>query len=142
MKVPSVNRSALLRSLCLTVLCSYLLVFAGEPAKPAQNAADPNAQAAALPAESAGMKGYIDPKTREIIQPTPALQTVESVPVENMLSTSAEGLKEVRSEGRAGGYRMDLKGRFRSAMVVTVDAQGNQVVTCDEAPVVPPAEEQ
>ncbi len=131
MKVTSVNRSVLLRALCLTAFCFCLQVVAGEPTKPVQDqSTDQTPQANALPAGSAGKKGYVDPKTREIVNPTPAMQVAESVPVDHMLSTSSEGLKQVQNEARPGGYRMDLKGRFSSAMMVSVDAQGNQVVGC------------
>lgn len=133
MKVTSVNRSAMLRALCLTALCLCLFVVAGEPTAPTQDpTADQKTQTTTLPAGTAGMKGYVNPETKEILSPTPAMQVTESVPVDHMLSTSAEGLKQVQSSARPGGIRMDLKGRFRSAMTVTVDAQGNQVVGCGD----------
>lgn len=131
--------STLLRLLSLSAFFLCLITIAGEPAKPAksnqpQEPTQVSASAeAALPEASAGMKGYIDPKTRQIVTPTPAVQATEPVSVDSPMSTSHEGLKEERSEARPGGYLMNLKGRFNSAMVVTVDADGNTVVGCDNA---------
>lgn len=45
-----------------------------------------------------------------------------------MVSRSTEGLKEEAMAN--GGYSVDLKGRFMSAMVITVDEQGEVQTEC------------
>jgi hypothetical protein len=46
------------------------------------------------------------------------------------LSTSSEGLVEVKSTAPGGGYMVDLQGRFQNAMTLQVDENGNTTAPC------------
>ena len=75
----------------------------------------------ATPAGAAGAKVALDQSTGQLVVPPPATasRVVPSARVD-ALSTSHEGLVAVRGVSRAGGVMVDLKGRFRSAVVATV----------------------
>jgi hypothetical protein len=63
-----------------------------------------------------GMMGHVDPETGKI-RPTPpkgAVPPPQTPEEKNAVSTSGEGLKEVPSQGPAGGKKVDLKGRFQN----------------------------
>jgi hypothetical protein len=46
------------------------------------------------------------------------------------LSTSSEGLIEVKSPVAGGGYTVELQGRFQNAMMIQVDQNGNATAPC------------
>jgi len=50
------------------------------------------------------------------------------------VSTSSEGLVEAKNPVAAGGYKMDLQGRFQNAVTATVDANGNLTAPCVSGP--------
>jgi hypothetical protein len=66
-----------------------------------------------------GMRVYIDPKTGEPTTPPPGA-AVEAAPA--VQQRSGEGLVEEPAPG--GGVMMDLKGRFKTPLGVTVDPDG------------------
>jgi hypothetical protein len=63
-----------------------------------------------------GMMGHVDPVTGKIRSTPPkgAVPPPQTPEEKNAVSTSDEGLKEVPSEGPAGGKKVDLKGRFQN----------------------------
>jgi hypothetical protein len=75
--------------------------------------------ASVQPGAAPGMRVYIDPKTGEPTAPPPGA-AVESAPA--VQQRSGEGLVEEPAPG--GGVMMDLKGRFKTPLVVTVDPDG------------------
>ena len=76
-----------------------------------------------------GFRAYVDPQTGELA--APPVGAVTAVPeVTGALNTSTEGLMEVPGTTSAGGMTVDLRGRFRSTMVSTVDAAGRTVTRC------------
>ena len=75
--------------------------------------------APAPPAASSGMRVYVDPKTGEPTAPPPNA-AVESAPA--VQQRSGEGLVEEPAPG--GGVMMDLKGRFKTPLAVTVGPDG------------------
>jgi hypothetical protein len=78
------------------------------------------------PEGAPGMRVYVDPETGRFEQEPPRGRPPLSLSPQarEALSTSHEGLAEVPSKGPAGGFKLNLKGRFRSPLFVTVDAHG------------------
>lgn len=80
---------------------------------------------------SAGITVYKDPKTGRFV-PVPQEGAAElSKALGDALSTSQEGLVEVPAPG--GGFMVDLRGRFQSATMATVAADGTVTVHCGES---------
>jgi hypothetical protein len=75
--------------------------------------------ASAPPAAAPGMRVYIDPKTGEPTTPPPGA-AVEAAPA--VQQRSGEGLVEETLPG--GGVKVDLQGRFKTPLVVTVGPDG------------------
>jgi hypothetical protein len=80
---------------------------------------------------------FIDPATGRIISQQEAAEIGQAIPLSaglaNALSRSSDGLYEV--PGPDGGWMVDLHGRFRSATVATIDADGSlRVGRVDSAP--------
>lgn len=84
-------------------------------------AAQPDAPERALP-----MTIYVDPQTGAFLkEPTPGHLPLQVSPqLQNALSTSHEGLVETPSSVPGGGVKLDLKGRFQSPLIVTIDVDG------------------
>jgi hypothetical protein len=94
----------------------------------------PAAQAVVVPDAAVGASViHIDPRTGEL-RSSPA----EGAPVDpslvippdmrNALSTSSDGLVQVPHPGPAGGFMLDLHGRFRSVTAATIGADGIPVI--------------
>lgn len=67
----------------------------------------------------AGMRAYVDPRTGRLLSEPPAGR---QVPPSDPASTSTEGLVETPLPH--GGVMLDVRGRFQSPLVATVDADG------------------
>lgn len=94
---------------------------------PSSSAASGNAKS---PAFAAGQILTLDESGK--ISPR-ALRTIDlAAGLGEALSTSSEGLVEVRNTGAGGGYTVDLQGRFQNAMTIVVDENGKTI----EAPCV------
>ena len=77
------------------------------------------------PGESGALRVYIDPETGEYTTPpAPEVPAARKLPSPAALSTSHEGLEEQPSPVPGGGTLVDLKGRFRSPLVATIDSNG------------------
>lgn len=88
---------------------------------------------------AADVKVHIDPVTRRIIPP-PA-QAVPDPTLKAQFPSSHEGLIEERVTGPAGGFKVNARGRFRSAVTLRVGPDGKRVVACmDDASETPPTE--
>jgi len=70
------------------------------------------------------MRIYRDPVTGELGDPPAEAPAQVSLPPDDALSTSSEGLVETPSPGPGGGVMVDLQGRFRSPLIATQDAEG------------------
>ena len=83
------------------------------------------------PAESSGMKVYIDPETGEFLDSPPEKLPAEIQRAdEEAISTSHEGLEEIKVDKPGGGVMIDLKGRFQHYQNATTDADGNITIRC------------
>jgi hypothetical protein len=76
-----------------------------------------------------GMKAYRDPVTGERVGP-PARAVPSSAPQPSSLSRSHTGLEVVPTGTAAGGFRVDLQGRFRSSLVATKQPDGRVSTRC------------
>ncbi|MEA2953236.1 MAG: hypothetical protein QOD40_1276 [Alphaproteobacteria bacterium] len=81
---------------------------------------------AGIPEGAAGLTVHIDPQTGKILRErAPNTVPLQLSPREqNSLNTSHEGLVQVPNSAPGGGVKLDLKGRFQSPLVVTIDANG------------------
>jgi hypothetical protein len=79
---------------------------------------------------TAGMRLYVDPDTKQIIDSPVAQPTADGIEsLQSLFNTSHVGLVEV--EGPVGGGKMvDLKGRFQHAYTAAIDASGNLSAGC------------
>jgi hypothetical protein len=93
---------------------------AGTPASASQDV---------TPQPVGGMKAYRDPVTGERVGPPPAA-VPPSAPQPSALSRSHTGLEAVPTGTAAGGFRVDLHGRFRSSLVATKRPDGTVSTRC------------
>jgi hypothetical protein len=70
------------------------------------------------------MRIYRDPVTGELGDLPAEAPAQVSLPPDDTLSTSSEGLVETPSPVPGGGVMVDLQGRFRSPLIATQDAEG------------------
>ena len=77
------------------------------------------------PAGRAGSWVQVDPQTGQRV---PSQGRTVAIPPSAAFSSSHSGLVEVPAP--AGGMMIDLQGRFRSAAIATVDADGHARVNC------------
>ena len=79
------------------------------------------------PGTASGMKVFIDPQTGAFLQEPPTTGTpLELSPEDrNRFSTSHQGLVEEQNPVPGGGVRLDLQGRFRNPLTVTIGPDGN-----------------
>lgn len=100
-------------------------------------------RAAAPPSGNAHSQAYRDPETGRWTAPPP--EVVEGHGPQRLsaaTSTTAEGLTEESLEGPRGGVRVNLRGRFRSALVADRDPAGRVQVGCGVSPgAIPAADE-
>ncbi len=83
--------------------------------------------------QTKGYKATVDPITGEFTVPPPAAAIpgiFGAPPPARSLATSHEGLVPVPGTTRGGGWVVDLKGRFRSAVVATVSPDGPLTTRC------------
>jgi len=122
-----------LAAVVIVAACAFFLIPSGavdDHAVPAEAG-----EAGASMAPQSGYVVHFDPATGKIVEPS-----IDSAPVEfpadwqNALSTSAEGLVEEPSPVEGGGVMVDLRGRFRSAMVAVVDEDGKVTAPCVSDP--------
>jgi hypothetical protein len=87
-----------------------------------------NDSQAIQPAASAGLRVHVDPRTGRIVPP-PKNAAPDPVAKE-MFKSSHEGLVEERGTTAAGGFKVDARGRFRSAVTVSIGPDGRPVMNC------------
>jgi hypothetical protein len=73
---------------------------------------------------AAGMRIYRDPETGELGDPPAEAPAQVTLPPDDPLSTSSEGLVQTPSPVPGGGVMLHLQGRFRSPLIATQDAEG------------------
>jgi hypothetical protein len=128
MNMNSFHRS--LTGLLLLIASACVLILAG----PRTNSKTP----ASAPSDAegtrhaAGLKVHLDPATGRIVPP-PA-NPPPDVAVPQQFRSSLEGLVEERGTTAAGGFKVDARGRFRSAITVRLGPDGKTVVNCIEPP--------
>ena len=107
----------------------HTVLFAAILALPVAAGGDRNQTAPSTPAPafSQGLVVNIDPSGKLV----PGAQTTDlRAGLGEALSTSSEGLVEVKSPVAGGGVMVNLEGRFQSAMVIETDANGNVTAPC------------
>ncbi|MCP4653798.1 MAG: hypothetical protein GY856_00115 [bacterium] len=94
-------------------------------------AESPREEPASETPAASGLRAYIDPETGELVS-VPSLQQVEALSksLEQTLSRSSEGLEPF--ELSLGGRGVHLRGRFQSALVVRLEADGGLEFSCVE----------
>ena len=100
------------------------LALARPGKKPGAHQAAPSAPTAA-PVVAAGLKVQIDPVTHRIVPPPAKLAPDPAA--QQLFNSSHEGLVEVPGTTAAGGFKVDLQGRFQSAVTVSVGPDGKPV---------------
>jgi hypothetical protein len=85
-------------------------------------------QAAGAVEGAADMRIYRNPVTGELGGPPAEAPDQVSLPPDDALSTSSEGLVETPSPVPGGGSMVDLQGRFRSPLTATQDAEGKVMI--------------
>ena len=80
------------------------------------------------------LRAYLDPVTGQWVTPPPGLRRplILGARTKAALATSHDGL--FQEELPSGGYKVDLQGRFRSALVAHVDEDGNIVLSHEPLP--------
>lgn len=72
---------------------------------------------------TAGVRVYLDPETGEVLD-RPTEQLTERLLDQRLSTHSRDLLEEALPEG---GYKVDLRGRFQSAVVATIDPETDEV---------------
>ncbi|HET6349399.1 MAG TPA: hypothetical protein VFH88_09995 [Candidatus Krumholzibacteria bacterium] len=121
----------------ITLACAVVALAAWQlaPTRASQHAANESPTPArvattpvATPASNAGYTVHLDPSGQIVDQVTPEQQAEFNTELNQMINTSQEGL--VEQAVPAGGYKVDLQGRFENASAATVDASGKVTVPC------------
>ena len=90
-----------------------------------------------VPSNDVGRRVHIDPETGGIL-PRPAGKRAAAFQggTRGSINSSQQGLREKKSPVVGGGVMVDLQGRFRSTVSVTVDENGAPCLICaaDEDP--------
>ncbi len=116
----------------LALIAAAALVFSmpSSGTKAKRDSARPALPASKSPA-TAGLKVHVDPATGRIVPP-PAKAPAD--PAAKAIFPSAhEGLVEERGTTVAGGFKVDVQGRFRSAVMLQTGADGKPRMTCVDA---------
>lgn len=79
-------------------------------------------------ASGAAVKVHVDPATGRIVPP-PRPPVADAAANARFASTH-EGLVEEPGTTPAGGFKVDIRGRFRNAVVVHTAPGGKPVITC------------
>lgn len=80
------------------------------------------------PAFSAGMRAEVDPRTGRLRERPARRAAADVASPSPVFSKSGEDLVETRLP--SGAVMVDLEGRFRSAAIATVDADGTLHIRC------------
>lgn len=100
------------------------LANAGQPdTTPAEATAAPQA-----PALASAQRAYVDPATGRLVPPPRGAERAIDARTQALLSRRSDGLLEIPSS--KSGVMVDLLGRFRSATVIELDAQGQASAQC------------
>jgi hypothetical protein len=87
------------------------------------------------PASGASVKVHVDPATGRIVPP-PRRPAVDAAANARFTSTH-EGLTEEPGTTAAGGFKVDLRGKLRSAVFLHTAPGGEPVMTCTDGSNVP-----
>lgn len=119
---------------CCAVTVPLAASGENQPALSVQSQTEPGASVpqppvetpTAVPSHAAGLRVYIDPQTGAFLpEPAPGTVPLRLTPeLQNAFSTSHQGLVEVPSAVPGGGFKLDLRGRFQSPLLATIDANG------------------
>ena len=114
----------------MTSTLLYILLTIAPVASPAGEVPSPTVAAGLTPASQA----FKDPDTGRFTAPPVAPRVAaRSQRVAEALSRSTRGLEQRPTETAAGGIRVAMAGRFRSAMVASKADDGTLVVECVSA---------
>jgi hypothetical protein len=97
----------------------------------AKRVSGPPVGPASEPSAAAGFKVHVDPATGQIIPPP---MKAQAEPAEKaMFPSSHEGLVEEPGTTAAGGFKVDVRGKFRSAVMLQTGADGKPRMMCVDA---------
>ena len=77
-----------------------------------------------------GRRVVIDPVTGKLVPTRLPGAAIAAPELNNPLSTSGEGLREVPGRTRGGGVKLHLQGRFRSTITATTSSEGHVTTRC------------
>lgn len=118
----------------LIALLALPVVFSGDRLESNPVVSSPAHDAGRMPAFAAGQILNLDPSGK--FSPVQHAADVQLI-LGDAVSTSSEGLVQEKSRVPGGGIRMNLQGRFQSAMTMKVDANGTVSAPCVPAANVP-----
>jgi hypothetical protein len=81
--------------------------------------------------QSAGLRAYIDPVTREFVEPE--FVDTRAAMVTDPQNMSTEGLVEKKNRIAGGGVGVSLQGRFQNTSTITINADGTLSAPCVSA---------
>jgi hypothetical protein len=83
---------------------------------------------------ASALTAFKEPQSGRFVAPREGALTKPGQLLLRRLDRSQAGLVEERGETAAGGVRLDLRGRFASALVARRDASGHLTLECTSAP--------
>ena len=111
-------------------LVAVLLAFSQPAGDPKGRPEQGRIHHAEKPALSAAVKVHVDPVTGRIVPP-PRPPAADAAANARFASTH-EGLLEEPGTTPAGGFKVDIRGRFRNAVVLHTAPGGKPVMTCTD----------
>jgi hypothetical protein len=87
------------------------------------------------PPASPALKVHVDPATGRIIPP-PAKPAPDAA-ANARFSSAHDGLVEEPGATAAGGFKVEARGRFRSAVTLQSGPDGKRIVTCADETIAP-----
>ena len=117
------------------LIAAPLVLFLPLPESKAKPGAGPVSPATKPPAASPALKVHVDPATGRIIPP-PAKPAPDAA-ANARFSSAHDGLIEEPGTTAAGGFKVEARGRFRSAVTLQSGPDGKRIVTCADGTIPP-----
>jgi len=111
-----------------TSLVAVLLAFSQPLPDPKAKPDSAERNHSATPMSGTSLKVHVDPATGRIVPPP--RQRAADAAANARFTSSHEGLVEEPGTTAAGGFKVDIRGRFRSAVLLQTAPGGKPVITC------------